>query len=135
MAAYVPLRLGLTERKQLHLLEGALSVSQYVDKVDDYPYKSRTGRMVAMVREVCALLCGLLVASDYKLGQATIENKNYADNQRLFQTIFEVGRTKCAQTMENSSSSSRRRADAAAGAAPSARRHGSTITGGVGSRG
>ena len=73
----------------------------------DYPYKSRTGRMVAMVREVCALLCGLLVASDYKLGQATIENKNYADNQRLFQTIFEVGRTKCAQTMENSSSSSR----------------------------
>jgi len=107
MAAYVPLRLSLTERKQLHLLEGALSVSQYVDKVDDYPYKSRTGRMVAMVREVCALLCGLLVASDYKLGQATIENKNYADNQRLFQTIFEVGRTKCAQTMENSSSSSR----------------------------
>jgi len=92
MAAYVPLRLSLTERKQLHLLEGALSVSQYVDKVDDYPYKSRTGRMVAMVREVCALLCGLLVASDYKLGQATIENKNYADNQRLFQTIFEVGR-------------------------------------------
>ena len=48
--------------------------------------------MVAIVREVCALLCGLLVASDYKLGQATIENNFFADNQRLFQTIFEVGR-------------------------------------------
>jgi hypothetical protein len=40
--------------------------------------------------------------SDYKLGQATIakkknlfsENKFFADNQRLFQTIFEVAGTR-----------------------------------------
>ena len=66
-------------------------MSQYVDKVDVYSYKSRTGRMVAMVREVCALLCGLLVASDYKLGPATILNKTNADTQRLFTTIIEFG--------------------------------------------
>ena len=92
MAKHIPVRLTLAERKMLRLLEAALSVSEYVDKIDVHTFKSRTARMVAMVREICALLCGLLVASDYKQGQETIQDKNYADNQALFRAIFEVGR-------------------------------------------
>eukprot|EP00960_Hanusia_phi_P062145 765063-Hanusia_phi.AAC.11 len=91
-AKYIPMRLSIKERKLLRLLEAALSVSEYVDRVDVLSFKSRSGRMVAMIREVCSILCGLLVSCDYKEGQRLIENKNYVDNAEFFQKIFEVGR-------------------------------------------
>ncbi|EKX40524.1 hypothetical protein GUITHDRAFT_75421 [Guillardia theta CCMP2712] len=91
-AKYIPMRLSIKERKLLRLLEAALSVSEYVDRVDVISFKSRSGRMVSMIKEVCSILCGLLVSSDYKEGQRLIENKNYADNEEFFQKIFEVGR-------------------------------------------
>lgn len=44
------------------------------------------------MREVCAILCGLTVASDYARGQQLIRDKAYADNAPFFQQVFEVGR-------------------------------------------
>jgi len=70
-AKFIPLRLTLIERKYLRLLEAALTVSEYTDKVDILlPYgKSKVKRIVAQIREICAVLSGLMLAADYKTGQ------------------------------------------------------------------
>lgn len=44
------------------------------------------------MREVCAILCGLTVASDYAKGQQLIKDKTYKMNAAFFQQVFEVGR-------------------------------------------
>ena len=91
-ARSIPLRLTLKERKRLRLLEAALSVSEYTDKVDVLSYSSKTTRIHQQLREICAILSGLLVASDYKAGQQLIVEKNFSDNRSFFQAIFEIGR-------------------------------------------
>lgn len=70
-AKFIPLRLTLLERKYLRLLEAALTVSEYTDKVDILlPYgKSKVKRIVAQIKEICAVLSGLMLAADYKTGQ------------------------------------------------------------------
>ena len=65
-AQYIPLRLTLPERKFLRLLEAALQVSEYTDKIDTIQYGSKTKRIVAQIRELCAILSGLVLAADYK---------------------------------------------------------------------
>lgn len=89
---YIPLRLTLRERKMLRLLEAALSVSEYTDKVDILSYRSRMGRIHAQIKEICAILSGLVVASDYKAGQKLIADKEFNENETFFQDVFEVGR-------------------------------------------
>jgi len=70
-AKFIPLRLTLMDRKYLRLLEAALTVSEYTDKVDILlPYgKSKVKRIVAQIKEICAVLSGLMLAADYKTGQ------------------------------------------------------------------
>ena len=91
-AKYIPLRLDLKERKSLRLLEAALNVSEYTDKVDILSYSSKAKRIHAQLREICAILCGLVVASDYSAGQALIKTHDFCDFAAFFQEIFEVGR-------------------------------------------
>lgn len=93
-AKYIPLRLTPEERKMLRLLEGALNVSQYTDVVDVLSY-SRTGtkrRMYAQIFDLCSVLSGLLVASDYAAGQELVANRGFADNDAFFRAAFEIGR-------------------------------------------
>ena len=91
-AKSIPLRLSLKERKRLRLLEAALSVSEYTDKVDVISYSSKTSRIHQQLKEICAILSGLLVASDYKAGQKLVVDKTFSDNEAFFQSIFEIGR-------------------------------------------
>lgn len=66
-AKYIPVRLTLSERKYLRLLEAALQVSEYTDKIDIIGAAlSRPKRVVAQIRELCAILSGLVLAADYK---------------------------------------------------------------------
>jgi hypothetical protein len=58
---YIPLRLTLEERKYLRLLEAALNVSEYTDKIDVIVYSSKTKRMVAQIRELCAIMSGYVI--------------------------------------------------------------------------
>ncbi len=71
-AKYIPLRLQLEERRLLRLLEAALSVSEYTDRVDVLSWKSKTSRIHAQIKDICAILCGLVVAQDYKKGQQLV---------------------------------------------------------------
>jgi hypothetical protein len=79
-AKYIPLRLTLQERKMLRLLEAALNVSEYTDKIDVIVYASKTKRIVAQIRELCAILSGLVMASDYRVGQELFQDRNFEDN-------------------------------------------------------
>jgi len=63
---YIPIRLEHDERRLLRLLEGALNVSEYTDKVDILSYRSKNGRVTAQVKDLCAILCGLVVAQNFK---------------------------------------------------------------------
>ncbi|KAG2445151.1 hypothetical protein HYH02_008619 [Chlamydomonas schloesseri] len=91
-ARYIPLRLTHDERKLLRLLESALNVSEYTDKVDILSWRSKNQRIHAQIKDLCAILSGLMVAADYKKGQELIRDRNFADNAEFFQDIFELGR-------------------------------------------
>jgi hypothetical protein len=86
-AKWIPLRLDMTERKLLRLLEAALNVSEYTDKVDVLTYRSKTQRIHAQLKDICAILSGLLVASDYRKGQKLLVDRNFSDNAEFFQAV------------------------------------------------
>ncbi|KAG0318872.1 hypothetical protein BGZ99_005388 [Dissophora globulifera] len=89
---YIPMRLDLTERKLLRLLEAALNVSEYTDKVDIMSYTSKSKRIVHQIKDLCAIISGLVVAHDYRRGQELFADKSFEDNEEFFQIIFEIGR-------------------------------------------
>ncbi|PRW60318.1 hypothetical protein C2E21_0727 [Chlorella sorokiniana] len=91
-AKYIPLRLNMEERRLLRLLEAALSVSEYTDKVDVLSWRNKSGRVHAQIRDMCAILCGLVVAQDFRRGQQLIVERDFAQLCQFFQDCFEVGR-------------------------------------------
>ncbi|AAS53421.1 AFR050Wp [Eremothecium gossypii ATCC 10895] len=91
-ARYVPMRLTHEERHLLRLLEAALQVSEYTDRVDILSYKSRARRIVEQLKEMCSVLCGLVIASDLKAGQRLVEMKEFSEYAEWFQEVFEIGR-------------------------------------------
>lgn len=93
-AKYIPLRLSEAERKSLRLLEGALNVSQYTDVVDVLSYSrlKTKQRIHSQIVDLCSVLSGLYVASDYAAGQELIASRDFAANEEWFQAAFEIGR-------------------------------------------
>ena len=90
---YIPIRLTLTERKFLRLLEAALQVSEYTDKIDTLGFGlSKAKRIVHQIRELCAVLAGLVLAADYKQGQELFTDRDFQSNASFYQRIFELGR-------------------------------------------
>ncbi|KAF7457696.1 putative adenylosuccinate lyase [Cryptosporidium felis] len=87
----VPLRINHNERQLLKLVEGTLEVSKYTDRVD-VGSSSRSKMIVNEIRQVCAILSGLTVSFDYELGQRLIRDRCFSENERFFQTIFEIAR-------------------------------------------
>lgn len=86
------MRLDLKERQFLRLLEAALLVSEYTDKVDIAVFRNKAQRITNQLQQICSILSGLVVASDYKLGLELIADKDFKQNQQLFQFVFELGR-------------------------------------------
>ena len=77
----------------LRVLEGALTVSEYTDKVDIFSYRgSKVARIQQELANVFAVLSGMLVAAKGKRGQDLIQDRALSDNEQLFASIFEVGR-------------------------------------------
>lgn len=93
-AQYIPLRLSASERKILRLVGAALNVSEYTDVVDVLVYSrmKTKQRIHAQIRDLCSILTGLAVATDYARGQELVSEKDFAANEAFFQTAFEVAR-------------------------------------------
>ena len=90
---YIPMRLTLPERKFLRLLEAALNVSEYTDKIDTIGFGlSKAKRIVQQIRELCAILSGLVLSADYKQGQELFQDRDFQSNEQFYQDIFELGR-------------------------------------------
>jgi hypothetical protein len=92
-AKFIPLRLTIPERKCLRLLDAALQVSEYTDKIDTYGFGlSKTKRIVHQIRELCQILSGLVLSVDYKQGQELFSDRDFRANAAFYQKIFELGR-------------------------------------------
>jgi hypothetical protein len=90
---YIPMRLTFGERKYLRLLEAALTVSEYTDKIDTIGFGlSKAKRIVQQIRELCAIMSGLLLSADYKQGQELFQHRDFQANAEFYQTVFELGR-------------------------------------------
>ena len=90
---YIPMRLTLGERKYLRLLDAALTVSEYTDKIDTIGFGlSKAKRIVQQIRELCAIMSGLLLSADYKQGQELFQHRDFQANADFYQTVFELGR-------------------------------------------
>lgn len=90
---FIPMRLTLGERKFLRLLEAALNVSEYTDKIDTIGFGlSKAKRIVHQIRELCAIMSGLVLSADYKQGQELFADRDFAANEDFYQQIFELGR-------------------------------------------
>lgn len=90
---FIPLRLTLPERKYLRLLEAALHVSEYTDKIDTIGYGlSKAKRVVQQIRELCAILSGLVLSADYKQGQELFADRDFESNADFYGQLFELGR-------------------------------------------
>lgn len=92
-AKFIPVRLTFGERKYLRLLEAALNVSEYTDKIDTIGFQlSKAKRIVHQIRELCAILGGLVLSADYKQGQELFSDRDFAANEEFYQEVFELGR-------------------------------------------
>lgn len=111
-AKFIPMRLSMEQRKKLRLIEAALNVSEYTDHVDIISHVAKGKRVFLQLRDICAILSGLLVAryflirtecfgdrwmmsvmnSDYNVGQKLIKNKEFHEFSDFFQDLFEIGR-------------------------------------------
>lgn len=89
---FIPMRLTAEERKLFRLLEAALNVSEYTDKIDVYAYSSKAKRIVQQLKEMCTVLTGLVVANGMEEGQQLMDDKEFVRNAEWYQTIFEIGR-------------------------------------------
>ncbi|KAF7727015.1 hypothetical protein EC973_008128 [Apophysomyces ossiformis] len=91
-AKFVPLRLDAQERNLMRLLEAALNVSEYTDKIDIITYSNKGKRIVTQIRDLCAIISGLLASGDYKIGAQHFARQSVKENEEFFQRVFEVGR-------------------------------------------
>lgn len=73
-------------------MEAALNVTEYTDKIDDPSNTGKTKRVVNQIKELCAMLTGLVLGCEYKRGQELFAERDYENNDEFFQTIFEIGR-------------------------------------------
>jgi Protein of unknown function (DUF2009) len=61
-AKFIPMRLTLKERRLFRLLEAALSVNEYTDKVDILSWRNKSQRVVQQIKDICSILSGLAIA-------------------------------------------------------------------------
>jgi hypothetical protein len=53
---------------------------------------SKPKRIVQQIRELCAILSGLVLSTDYKQGQELFQDRDFKRNETFFQRLFELGR-------------------------------------------
>lgn len=48
-------------------------------------WRKKTSRVHTQIRDMCAILCGLVVAQDFRRGQQLITERSFADLEEFFQ--------------------------------------------------
>ena len=93
-ASVIPMRLTDEERSLLHVLEGALQISEYADKVDVINWRLNKSDMIQrQLEDLFAVLSGLMVAANSgRAGRELVHDREFRDNAAFFQRIFEIGR-------------------------------------------
>ena len=91
-AVHTPLRLDDDERRILALLQGALEVSEYTDKVDVYSQSSHASRMLHEIHEHMKTQCGLQMVANYRKGRQFIRDGGVQGNAEWYAEAFEIGR-------------------------------------------
>ena len=86
------MRLNQKERVYLELLQGALDTSEYTDRVDVVSYYRKDNTIKKEIEELLSIISGLMLASNFRLGENLIAGNSLADNETFFQNVFEVGR-------------------------------------------
>jgi hypothetical protein len=94
---FIPLRISEDERVYLRLLEGALEVSEYTDKVDVARGWSWRNSKHDVIREeigdLLQLILGLQIAGNYKEGEHLVAGVGGLQGKaELFQKVIEIGR-------------------------------------------
>tara|TARA_R110002050_G_scaffold163344_1_gene293306 strand:- start:444 stop:1961 length:1518 start_codon:yes stop_codon:yes gene_type:complete len=103
---YIPLRLTDKERTFLHILEGALEISEYTDNVDvssnpfgwrmmfsSYSSSSSKDQTIRKeLQEFFTYVHSLFVCANFRAGSKLISNRTFEDNARFLAEVFEVGR-------------------------------------------
>ncbi|CAI5745814.1 unnamed protein product [Peronospora destructor] len=87
-AAYIPLRLNEDERSLLNLLDAALNVSEYTDKVDILSYRSPVKRVIHELNETFGGLSGLMIANDFRQGRRLVQDRKFKDNEDFFRKVM-----------------------------------------------
>jgi len=86
-----PLRMRDGERQIWKMLDSALMVSEYTDKIDVLHRGNKTSTIVTEIRNLCFIISGLVVSNSYERSQKVLAG-NMEDNERIYQRIFELGR-------------------------------------------
>jgi len=96
LSQFIPVRISAEERVYLRLLEGALEVSEYTDKVDvvrGWSFRnSKHDTIREEIGDMLQLLLGLVVAGNYKQGTALVAGADMHANAAFFQKVLEIGR-------------------------------------------
>eukprot|EP01125_Pyxidicula_operculata_P009456 TRINITY_DN3119_c1_g1_i4.p1 TRINITY_DN3119_c1_g1~~TRINITY_DN3119_c1_g1_i4.p1 ORF type:complete len:620 (-),score=166.80 TRINITY_DN3119_c1_g1_i4:204-1931(-) len=94
MTKYIPLRLTENERQMLNILLGALSSSEYTDHVDVRTNRNKAGIITTQIGNILSYISGFSFACDLKWDDKKVvfNNKQFEENEVLFQSVFEVGR-------------------------------------------
>ncbi|CRH02531.1 conserved protein, unknown function [Plasmodium relictum] len=92
LCKFIPLRLTYEERLYLRLLESALEVSEYTDKIDILHSGNKSKKIVKEIKTLCSILSGLVIANNYENGQKLIRDRDFLSNSSFFSFVFEIGR-------------------------------------------
>jgi len=96
LSQYIPVRISSEERVYLRLLEGALEVSEYTDKVDvvrGWSFRnSKQDTIREEIGDMLQLLLGLVLAGNYKQGAQLVAGADMQENAAFFQKVLEIGR-------------------------------------------
>lgn len=92
-ARYIPVRLSVRERKLLRFVEGLITVTEYTTTVDSVAFAANPPkRQQRQLREIHALLQGILVAIDPDSGRQRAAERAFGPAAETFASILEAVR-------------------------------------------
>ena len=89
-STYIPLRLNPTEQAELQMVDMALTVSEYTDKIDVFSgWGTKVPRIIKYLQELCSIMAGLSVSKDFRLADRLIRDQSLSHSQAYFRHLFE----------------------------------------------